>query len=199
MTITLEDVAFITRLPVDGGVVVQEYPAKDYNWGPTIFRILGETPGKDDYAKDGRLKLTWLKRTFMHPSQISSSGELRWKQYARAYALACIGSFLFADRSGAAVHPVYLLLLEQERPSDTEYYAGGCVAGVAIQRDGALNFQLGGAREGIGRHRRLDGVATGMGVPYIAQRTHDERCRGPDGQEYPRLRRCGLEPNRTLF
>ncbi|CAN0837336.1 hypothetical protein LINGRAHAP2_LOCUS1780 [Linum grandiflorum] len=148
MTITLEDVAFITRLPVDGGVVVQEYPAKDYNWGPTIFRIL---------------------------------------------------AFLFADRSGAAVHPVYLLLLEQERPSDTEYYAGGCVAGVAIQRDGALNFQLGGAREGIGRHRRLDGVATGMGVPYIAQRTHDERCRGPDGQEYPRLRRCGLEPNRTLF
>ncbi|CAN0861490.1 hypothetical protein LINGRAHAP2_LOCUS8221 [Linum grandiflorum] len=47
------------------------------------------------------------------PIQISSSDELRWKQYARAYALACIGSFLLADRSGAAVHPVYLLLLEQ--------------------------------------------------------------------------------------
>ncbi|CAN0861492.1 hypothetical protein LINGRAHAP2_LOCUS8221 [Linum grandiflorum] len=59
------------------------------------------------------------------PIQISSSDELRWKQYARAYALACIGSFLLADRSGAAVHPVYLLLLEQERPSDTEYYAWG--------------------------------------------------------------------------
>ncbi|CAN0906749.1 Serine/threonine-protein phosphatase 7 long form homolog [Linum grandiflorum] len=84
MTITLEDVAFITGLPVDGGAVVQEYPAKDYNWGPTIFRILGETPGKDNYAKDEQFKLTWLKRTFMHPNQISSSDELRWKQYARA-------------------------------------------------------------------------------------------------------------------
>ncbi|CAN0875276.1 Serine/threonine-protein phosphatase 7 long form homolog [Linum grandiflorum] len=114
MTITLENVSFITGLPVDGGAVFQEYPAKDYDWDATIFRILGETPGKDDYAKDGRLKLTWLKRTFGNPRQISFSDELRWKQYARAYALACIGSFLLADRSGSAVHPVYLLLLEQE-------------------------------------------------------------------------------------
>ncbi|CAN0846848.1 Protein MAIN-LIKE 1 [Linum grandiflorum] len=135
MTITLEHVAFITRLPVDGAAVIREYPAKDYNWGPIIFRILGETPGKDDYAKDGRLKLTWLKRMFMHPSQISSSNELRWKQYARAYALACIGSFLFADRSGASVHPVYLLLLEKERPSDTEYYAWGAAALAWLYRE----------------------------------------------------------------
>ncbi|CAN0860974.1 Serine/threonine-protein phosphatase 7 long form homolog, partial [Linum grandiflorum] len=125
MTITLEDVAFITGLPVDGGAVFQEYPPKDYDWNAAIFRILGETPGKNDYANDGRLKLTWLKHTFGNPSQISSSHELRWKQYARAYALACIGSFLLADGSGSAVHPVYLLLLEQERPSDTEYYAWG--------------------------------------------------------------------------
>ncbi|CAN0908132.1 Protein MAIN-LIKE 2 [Linum grandiflorum] len=85
-------------------------------------------PGKNDYAKDGRLKLTWLKNTFGKPSQISSTNELRWKQYARAYALACIGSFLLADRSGSAVHLVYLLLLEQERQSDTEYYAWGAAA-----------------------------------------------------------------------
>ncbi|CAN0877226.1 hypothetical protein LINGRAHAP2_LOCUS11770 [Linum grandiflorum] len=31
MTITLEDVSFITGLPVDEGVVFQEYPTKDYN------------------------------------------------------------------------------------------------------------------------------------------------------------------------
>ncbi|CAN0839501.1 hypothetical protein LINGRAHAP2_LOCUS2588 [Linum grandiflorum] len=74
MTITLEDVSFIIGLPVDGGAVFEEYPDKDYDWGPTIFRIL---------------------------------------------------SFLMADRSGAAVHPVYLLLLERERPSDDQYYAWG--------------------------------------------------------------------------
>ncbi|CAN0920415.1 Protein MAIN-LIKE 2 [Linum grandiflorum] len=96
MTITLEDVAFITRLPVNGAAVIREYPAKDYNWGPTIFRILG-------------------------------------------------GSFLFTDRSGAAVHPVYLLLLEQERPSDTEYYAWGAAALAWLYREmGRSIFNLEG-------------------------------------------------------
>ncbi|CAN0840115.1 Protein MAIN-LIKE 2 [Linum grandiflorum] len=128
MTITLEDVAFLTGLPVDGGAVFQEYPPRDYDWDAAIFRILGERPTKNDYAKDGRLKLTWLKNTFGKPSQIPSTDELRWKQHARAYALACIGSFLLADRSGSLVHPVYLLLLEQERPSDTEYYVWGAAA-----------------------------------------------------------------------
>ncbi|CAN0839503.1 hypothetical protein LINGRAHAP2_LOCUS2588 [Linum grandiflorum] len=79
MTITLEDVSFIIGLPVDGGAVFEEYPDKDYDWGPTIFRILGDTPDADDYTKDGRLKLTWLKRMFMDPSQIPSSDELQWK------------------------------------------------------------------------------------------------------------------------
>ncbi|CAN0881828.1 Protein MAINTENANCE OF MERISTEMS [Linum grandiflorum] len=145
MTITLEDVSFITGLPVDGSAVFEEYPNKDYDWGPTIFRILGETPGADDYAKDGRLKLTWLKRTFMDPSKIPSSDELQWKQYACAYALACIRLFLMADRSGGAVHPVYLLLLERERPSDDEYYAWGAASLAWLYREmGHLVFNLEG-------------------------------------------------------
>ncbi|CAN0880918.1 Protein MAIN-LIKE 1 [Linum grandiflorum] len=172
MTITLEDVAFITGLPVDGGAVFQEYPPRDYDWDATIFRILGETPGKNDYAKEGQLKLTWLKNTFGKPSQIPSTDEQRWKQYARAYALACIGSFLLADRSGSAVHPVYLLLLEQGHAK-----AWGDIGGwmVLLQTWALERF------------------------PSIAQRTHDDRRRGPDGQDYPRLRRCCLELNRTLF
>ncbi|CAN0854650.1 Serine/threonine-protein phosphatase 7 long form homolog [Linum grandiflorum] len=97
MTITLEDVAVLTSLPVDGGAVFQEYPPRDYDWDDAIFRILGERPQKKDYAKDGRLKLSWLKNTFDKPNQIPSTDELRWKQHARAYALACIGSFLLAS------------------------------------------------------------------------------------------------------
>ncbi|CAN0847746.1 Protein MAIN-LIKE 2 [Linum grandiflorum] len=117
MTITLEDVAFLTGLLVDGGAVFQ----------------------------DGRLKLTWLKNTFNKPNQIPSTDELRWKQHARAYALACIGSFLLADRSGSMVHPVYLLLLEQERPSDAEYYAWGVAALAWLYREmGRSIFNLEG-------------------------------------------------------
>ncbi|CAN0904006.1 Serine/threonine-protein phosphatase 7 long form homolog [Linum grandiflorum] len=154
MTITLEDVAFLTGLPVDGGAVFQEYPPKDYDWDAAIFRILGERPTKNDYAKDGRLKLTWLKNTFGKPSQIPSTDELRWKQHARAYALACIGSFLLADRSGSLVHPVYLLLLEQGHAKPWGDIGGWMVL---LQAWALERF------------------------PSIAQRTHDDRRRGPDG------------------
>ncbi|CAN0840493.1 Serine/threonine-protein phosphatase 7 long form homolog [Linum grandiflorum] len=172
MTITLEDVAVLTGLPVDEGAVFQEYPPRDYDWDDAIFRILGERPQKKDYAKDGRLKLSWLKHMFDKPNEIPSTDELRWKQHARAYALACIGSFLLADRSGSLVHPVYLLLLEQGHAK-----AWGDIGGwmVLLQAWALERF------------------------PSIAQRTHDDRRRRPDGQEYPRLRRCGLEFWRTLF
>ncbi|CAN0856328.1 Protein MAINTENANCE OF MERISTEMS [Linum grandiflorum] len=203
MTITLEDVAFITGLPVDGGAVFQEYPPRDYDWDAAIFRILGERPTKNDYAKDGRLKLTWLKNTFGKPSQIPTTNELRWKQHARAYALACIGSFLLADRSGSLVHPLYLLLLEQERPSDTKYYAWGAAALAWLYREmGCSIFNLEGHAKAwgdIGGWMVLLQAWTLEHFPSIPQRTHDDRRRGPDGQDYPRLRRCGLEFWRTLF
>ncbi|CAN0903297.1 hypothetical protein LINGRAHAP2_LOCUS22478 [Linum grandiflorum] len=53
---------------------------------------------------------------------------------------------------------------------------GGCGAGVAIQRDGALSFQLGGARESMRRHRGLDGAPTGLGVGALSiHRPEDTR------------------------
>ncbi|CAN0913083.1 Protein MAINTENANCE OF MERISTEMS [Linum grandiflorum] len=154
MTITLEDVSFITGLPVDGGGVFEEYPNKDYDWGPTIFRILG-------------------------------------------------GSFLMADRSDETVPPVYLLLLEQERPSDDQYYAWGAASLAWLYREmGRSVFNLEGhgkAWGDIGVWMVLLQAWALERFPSIAQRTHDDRHKGPDGQEHPRLRRCGLEPNRTLF
>ncbi|CAN0881757.1 Protein MAIN-LIKE 1 [Linum grandiflorum] len=82
MTITFEDVSFITGLPVDGDAVFEQYRDKDYNWGEDIGRILGKRPCNDDYAKDGRLKLTWLKQKFSDPHKILSSDSQTWGQYA---------------------------------------------------------------------------------------------------------------------
>ncbi|CAN0881961.1 Protein MAINTENANCE OF MERISTEMS [Linum grandiflorum] len=103
--------------------------------------------------------------------------ELKWKQYACAYALACIGSFLMAERSGATIHPAYLLLLERERPSDDQHFAwGGCGTGLALPRDGALYFQLGDSQERLRQHRRLDGAPTGLGVgAFSIHRPEDTR------------------------
>ncbi|CAN0881759.1 Protein MAIN-LIKE 1 [Linum grandiflorum] len=125
MTITLQDVSFITRLPVDGAAVFEQYKDKDYKWGEDIGRILEKKPGYNDYVNDDRLKLTWLKWWFSDPSKIPSSYALQWKQYDTVYTLACIRSLLLADRSGAAVHPTHLLLLEQRRPSDNQHFAWG--------------------------------------------------------------------------
>ncbi|CAN0928873.1 Protein MAINTENANCE OF MERISTEMS [Linum grandiflorum] len=152
MTITSEDVSFITGLPVDRGAVFEEYPDKDYDWGPTIFHIL---------------------------------------------------SFLMADRSGATVHPVYLLLLERERPSDDQYYAWGAAALASLYREmGRSVFNLEGhgkAWGDIGGWMVLLQAWALKHFPSIAKRTHDYQRRGPDGKDHTRLRRCGLEPNRTLF
>ncbi|CAN0843503.1 Protein MAINTENANCE OF MERISTEMS [Linum grandiflorum] len=123
MTIMLEDMSLMTGLQVDGAAVFMEYRDKDYDWGLTIFRILGETPCNDDYAKDDRVKLTWLRCTFSNPGKISLSDELQWKQYARAYALTCIRSLPMVDRYDGVVHPAYVLLLEEERPSDVHHFA----------------------------------------------------------------------------
>ncbi|CAN0917892.1 Protein MAINTENANCE OF MERISTEMS [Linum grandiflorum] len=152
MTITLENVAFITRLLVDGAAVFDEYPDKDYDWGPTIFRIL---------------------------------------------------SFLMADRSGAAVHPVYLLLLERERPSDEHHFAWGAVVLAWLYRE------MGHSVFNLETHGKAGGDVGGWMVllqawalerfPSISQRTHDDRRRGPDGQDHPLLRRCSLEPNQSMF
>ncbi|CAN0825872.1 Protein MAINTENANCE OF MERISTEMS [Linum grandiflorum] len=107
------------------------------------------------------------------------------KDYDCACALACIESFLMADRSGATVHPVYLLLLEREQPSDNEYYAWGAVSLAWLYREmrhSAFNLE---------EHGKAWGVIGGWMVllqawalerfPSIAQRTHDDRRRGPDG------------------
>ncbi|CAN0898629.1 hypothetical protein LINGRAHAP2_LOCUS19816 [Linum grandiflorum] len=57
MAIMLQDVAFITGLPVDGAAVVEEYGDKDYDWGHDISHMLGKTSCTKDYMKDGALKL----------------------------------------------------------------------------------------------------------------------------------------------
>ncbi|CAN0903295.1 Serine/threonine-protein phosphatase 7 long form homolog [Linum grandiflorum] len=46
MIITLEDVSFITGLQVDGAVVFEEYPDKDYDWGTDYIPHIGRDAGR---------------------------------------------------------------------------------------------------------------------------------------------------------
>ncbi|CAN0876577.1 Protein MAIN-LIKE 2 [Linum grandiflorum] len=186
MTITLQDIAFITGLPFDGATI--------FDWGQDTSRILGKTPGTEEYAKDGQLKMTWLKRRFSDPDKIVSSDVRNWKQYSCAYALACIRSFLMVDRSGAAVLPAYLLLLERVRPDDDQHFTWRAAALAWLYCEmGHSIFCLENHGKGtggdIGGWMVLLEAWVLERFPSIAQRTHDDRRRGPDGHDQPRLKK----------
>ncbi|CAN0839639.1 Serine/threonine-protein phosphatase 7 long form homolog [Linum grandiflorum] len=57
-TLTLQDVAHLTGLPVTGDALYVEYE-KDTNWAAIVEEVLGKSPG--GHLKDGgRVKMGWL-------------------------------------------------------------------------------------------------------------------------------------------
>ena len=61
MTITLQDVALLLGLPIDGTAVC--YTTK-LDWPATVEQYLGVRPGAGAMANKSALKMTWLRDTF---------------------------------------------------------------------------------------------------------------------------------------
>ncbi|CAN0906046.1 Serine/threonine-protein phosphatase 7 long form homolog, partial [Linum grandiflorum] len=101
-TVTLEDVAMLTGLPVTDDTVHVEYNNKEMDWVVLVGEILGEMAGSRDVKTDECLKVSWLREKFEKPSDIPN-GDPRLGEYARAYMLGAIGAFLLGDRSSAYV------------------------------------------------------------------------------------------------
>ncbi|CAI0400477.1 unnamed protein product [Linum tenue] len=59
VTITLEDVATLTGLAIDGDVVVVDIPDED--WSAMCLRLLGQAPTD---LGGGVIRITWLRETF---------------------------------------------------------------------------------------------------------------------------------------
>ncbi|KAL6324572.1 hypothetical protein AAG906_013384 [Vitis piasezkii] len=87
--ITLQDIAILLRLLVDGAVVT----------GSTYTNIDGQ-----------RLHFTWLGQSF--PILAPDADEESIQRYTRAYILQLIGGFLFLGKSSNKVYLMFLLLLE---------------------------------------------------------------------------------------
>ncbi|CAI0558229.1 unnamed protein product, partial [Linum tenue] len=119
VTITLEDVATLSGLPIDGEAVIVDVP--DREWSETCTRLLGHAPND---LSGGVVRLSWLREHFNNLPP-NASTEITG-QFARAYALSLIGFMLFPDRTGATVHLQYLLLLENWQT------AGGYAWGAAV-------------------------------------------------------------------
>jgi len=103
---TLEDVAVLLGLPIDGNVVT----------GPTIvqdiFLMFHEHLGiisPPTVIRGNSIRVSWLNSTFQQLPQNANNNVI--VQYARAYILTLIGSILVPDTSTARVHVMCLLKL----------------------------------------------------------------------------------------
>ncbi|RVW12237.1 Serine/threonine-protein phosphatase 7 long form-like [Vitis vinifera] len=104
--ITLQGIAILLGLPVDG-VVVTGRTCLD--WRSICYSLLGLTLGNTDI--DGQhLHFTWLDQSF--PTLAPDANEESIQCYTRAYILQLIGGFLFSGKSNDKVHLMFLPFLE---------------------------------------------------------------------------------------
>ncbi|XP_022842150.1 protein MAIN-LIKE 2-like isoform X1 [Olea europaea var. sylvestris] len=106
MTVTLEDVAYLLGLPIDGEPVIGvTYTACD----ALCIKYLGKLPDSG-YASGGMVKLSWLKETFSQCPENASMEDVEC--HTRAYLLYLVGSTIFSTTTGNKVPVMYLPLFE---------------------------------------------------------------------------------------
>ncbi|KAL6339402.1 hypothetical protein AAG906_032934 [Vitis piasezkii] len=121
-TITLQDIAMLIGLPVDGDVVTG---STCLDWRRVCYSLLGLTPGDTDI--DGqRLHLTWLSQSF--PTLAPDADEESIQRYTRAYILQLIGGFLFSGKSSDKVHLMFLPFLEDFEVVGRYSWGSACLA-----------------------------------------------------------------------
>jgi Plant mobile domain len=125
MTITLQDVACLWGLPVDGIPVTG---VSDDDWTPLIKVSFGKYIDASAWITKGRgtrdqtvytsrfsLKLSWLWEHFLNLSEDATPAQI--DQYTRVFVMEMFGTILFPDSSSVGVPVVYLqFLTDLEHP-----------------------------------------------------------------------------------
>lgn len=120
MTVTLEDVAYLLGLPIDGEPVI----GVTYTTCDTVcVKYLGKGPGSG-YTSGGMVKLSWLKESFSQCPEDASDEDVEC--YTRAYLLYLVGSTIFSTTTGNKVPVMYLPLFEDFEEAGK--YAWGAAA-----------------------------------------------------------------------
>ncbi|XP_057548033.1 protein MAIN-LIKE 2-like [Amaranthus tricolor] len=107
-TVTLLDVAILTRLPIEGHAVCT-VGCQLESWQDKVHRILGVRPPAE-VTKGSALRVTWIAQHFSHLPD--GADEPTVERYAKAYLLYLIGAVLFSDKTGNRVQLLYLTLLD---------------------------------------------------------------------------------------
>ena len=122
MTITLQDVAIILGLRIDGpavtGICVLDVAE--------LCRVLlGVTPPADA-LRGSAISIWWLCDQLSTPTP--DADEVALKRSARGFILVLMGSFLFADKKGVHVHLCILPLLRDLTHTATYSWGGAVLA-----------------------------------------------------------------------
>ncbi|GAA0176916.1 hypothetical protein LIER_29630 [Lithospermum erythrorhizon] len=120
MTVTLEDVAYLIGLPIDGDPVIGVTYTSCH---AVCVKYLGRAPDPRN-TSGGMVKLSWLKDTFSHCPVDASIEEVEC--YTRAYLLYLVGSTIFSTTTGNKVPVMYLPLFEDFEEAGK--YAWGAAA-----------------------------------------------------------------------
>ncbi|XP_071938942.1 serine/threonine-protein phosphatase 7 long form homolog isoform X1 [Coffea arabica] len=108
-TITLQDVAILLGLPIDGDPITSpESSKKMQEWQALCQELLGVTPPPKDF-NGNRLRLRCLNERFK--SLPSDADDTVILCHARAHILRMIGGLLFPDKSQSKVKLMYLPFL----------------------------------------------------------------------------------------
>ncbi|KAL3841287.1 hypothetical protein ACJIZ3_025878 [Penstemon smallii] len=120
MTITLEDVAYLLGLPIDGEAVIGvTYTTCD----SVCYKYLGKAPDSG-YTSGGMVKLSWLKEAFSECPEDATIEDIEC--HTRAYLLYLVGSTIFSTTTGNKVPVMYLPLFENF--DEAGKYAWGAAA-----------------------------------------------------------------------
>ena len=115
VSITLQDVAMILGLPLEG-IAVTGIIQTD-GWRDMVEALIGIRPpeppeGVKDRKTSG-VSLAWLRQNFNHCSQGAPQGVV--ERYARVWLWHLFGDFLFPDGSGNTISCMILPILASSR------------------------------------------------------------------------------------
>ena len=122
MTITLQDIAIILGLRIDGPAVTGTCVL---DVAELCGELLGVTP-PTDALRGSAISIRWLCQQLSTPGPDADEVDLEWS--ARGFILVLMGSFLFADKKGVHVHLCFLPLLRDLTQTSTYSWGAAVLA-----------------------------------------------------------------------
>ncbi|KAJ4747942.1 hypothetical protein LUZ62_082347 [Rhynchospora pubera] len=104
MAVTLEDVAMLFGLRIDGEAICEQQ-GTHYDWPDFINTYLGRSVDEETFRSGSKtaIRISWLQKHFKTRNEDDPV-----HYFARAYMLMLVGSVLFTDLSGDSISVTYL-------------------------------------------------------------------------------------------